>query len=43
MVAKHALASDSRAFEQTGDHRLVMITCTGTYDRDRAAMTPISW
>ena len=35
MVAKHALASDSRAFEQDGDHRLVMITCTGTYHRDR--------
>ena len=35
VVAKHALASDSRAFDQTGDHRLVMITCTGTYHRDR--------
>ena len=34
-VAKHALAADSRAFEQTGDHRLVLITCTGTYHRDR--------
>jgi LPXTG-site transpeptidase (sortase) family protein len=35
LVAKQALASDSRAFEQTGAHRLVMITCTGTYHRDR--------
>ena len=35
LVAKQALASDSRAFEQTGAHRLVLITCTGTYHRDR--------
>ncbi len=34
-VAKHALASDSRAFDQTGDHRLVLITCTGNYHADR--------
>jgi len=23
------------AFDQTGDHRLVLITCTGTFDYDR--------
>jgi LPXTG-site transpeptidase (sortase) family protein len=30
-VAQEALASHSRAFDQTGDHRLVLITCTGVY------------
>jgi LPXTG-site transpeptidase (sortase) family protein len=35
LVAKRALASDSRAFDQTGDHRLVLITCAGNYDRNR--------
>jgi len=34
-VAKQALATDSQAFEQTGDHRLVLITCTGTFRRDQ--------
>ena len=34
-VARQALATDSQAFDQTGDHRLVLITCTGTYRRDR--------
>ncbi len=34
-VAKRALAADSEAFDQTGDHRLVLITCTGTFDYDR--------
>jgi LPXTG-site transpeptidase (sortase) family protein len=34
-VTKQALASDSRAFDQTGDPRLVLITCTGAYHRDR--------
>jgi len=34
-VAKQALATDSQAFEQTGDHRLVLITCTGTFRQDR--------
>lgn len=34
-VAKQALASDSRAFDQVGDHRLVLITCTGTYRPDQ--------
>jgi LPXTG-site transpeptidase (sortase) family protein len=34
-VAKDALASDSQAFDQTGDHRLVLITCTGTYHANR--------
>ena len=33
-VAKQALAADSQAFEQTGDHRLVLITCTGTFRRE---------
>lgn len=30
-VPKDALAADSGAFEQTGPHRLVLITCTGAY------------
>ena len=34
-VARGALASDSRTFDQTGDHRLVLITCTGAYHPDR--------
>ena len=34
-VAKRALASDSAAFDQVGPHRLVLITCTGIYHRDR--------
>jgi LPXTG-site transpeptidase (sortase) family protein len=34
-VAKRALASDSRAFDQAGPHRLVLITCTGDYRPDR--------
>lgn len=34
-VAKQALARDSLAFDQTSDHRLVLITCTGTYRPDR--------
>ncbi len=34
-VARQALATDSQAFDQTGDHRLVLITCTGTFRRDR--------
>jgi LPXTG-site transpeptidase (sortase) family protein len=35
LVAKRALSSDSRAFDQTGDHRLVLITCAGRYDASR--------
>ena len=35
LVAKGALSSDSHAFDQTGDHRLVLITCAGDYHRDR--------
>jgi LPXTG-site transpeptidase (sortase) family protein len=35
VVARGALSSDTRAFDQTGDHRLVLITCTGSYDRTR--------
>ena len=35
LVAKGALSSDSDAFDQTGDHRLVLITCAGDYQRDR--------
>jgi LPXTG-site transpeptidase (sortase) family protein len=34
-VDRQALATDGRAFDQTGPHRLVLITCTGTYRRDR--------
>jgi LPXTG-site transpeptidase (sortase) family protein len=34
-VPKDALATRSGAFDQTGDHRLVLITCTGAYDRGR--------
>jgi LPXTG-site transpeptidase (sortase) family protein len=34
-VAKEALATDSQALKQTGPHRLVLITCTGNYHRDR--------
>ena len=34
-VAKKALATDSQALNQTGRHRLVLITCTGNYHRDR--------
>lgn len=34
-IAQEALATDSRAFDQTGDHRLVLITCTGEYRRER--------
>ena len=30
-VDQNALADDSRALAQTGDHRLVLITCTGAY------------
>jgi LPXTG-site transpeptidase (sortase) family protein len=35
LVAKQALSSDGRALDQTGDHRLVLITCAGNYRRDR--------
>jgi hypothetical protein len=34
-VPKNALATRSGAFEQTGDHRLSLITCTGAYDAAR--------
>ena len=34
-VAKQALATSSAAFAQDGDHRLVLITCTGRYRPDR--------
>lgn len=34
-VARKALATDSQAFKQTGPHRLVLITCTGDFHRDR--------
>jgi LPXTG-site transpeptidase (sortase) family protein len=34
-VPKNALATSSGAFNQTGDHRLVLITCTGAYDRSK--------
>jgi LPXTG-site transpeptidase (sortase) family protein len=34
-VPRRALATDSQAFDQSGAHRLVLITCTGDYRRDR--------
>lgn len=34
-VRKGALATTSGAFDQTVDHRLVLITCTGAYDASR--------
>ena len=34
-VDRQALATDSLAFDQTGAHRLVLITCTGDFRRDR--------
>jgi LPXTG-site transpeptidase (sortase) family protein len=34
-IARQALATHSRAFDQTGDHRLVLITCTGVFRPDR--------
>ena len=34
-IPRRALADDSRAFDQGGDHRLVLITCTGDYIRSR--------
>jgi LPXTG-site transpeptidase (sortase) family protein len=34
-VLKDALATKGGAFDQTADHRLVLITCTGAYDRGR--------
>jgi LPXTG-site transpeptidase (sortase) family protein len=34
-VARKALATESQAFQQTGPHRLVLITCTGDFHRDR--------
>jgi LPXTG-site transpeptidase (sortase) family protein len=34
-VAKRALATDNQALKQTGPHRLVLITCTGNFHRDR--------
>jgi len=34
-VARQALATDSQALDQSGPHRLVLITCTGEYRRDR--------
>lgn len=32
-VAKSRLAADTEAFRQDVDHRLVLITCVGAYDR----------
>ena len=34
-VPKKALATQSEAFKQTGPHRLILITCTGNFHRDR--------
>ena len=30
-VSRTALATTGAAFDQTGEHRLVLITCTGTF------------
>lgn len=35
LVTKQALSTEGRAFDQTSDHRLVLITCGGSYDRSR--------
>jgi LPXTG-site transpeptidase (sortase) family protein len=35
-VARKALATESEAFKQTGPHRLILITCTGNFHRDRS-------
>ena len=34
-VPRRALATDTKAFDQSGAHRLVLITCDGVYRRDR--------
>ena len=34
-IPKLALAEDSRAFDQTGPHQLVLITCTGAFRPER--------
>ena len=34
-IPKLALADDTRAFDQTGPHQLVLITCTGTFRPER--------
>lgn len=34
-VARKALATHTQAFRQTGPHRLVLITCTGNFHRNR--------
>jgi len=34
-VAQQALATSSAAFDQSGEHRLVLITCTGRYRPER--------
>jgi LPXTG-site transpeptidase (sortase) family protein len=34
-VARKALATQTQAFKQTGSHRLVLITCTGNFHRNR--------
>jgi LPXTG-site transpeptidase (sortase) family protein len=38
-VDQQALATDSAAFDQTGDHRLVLITCTGAYLPEQGGYT----
>jgi LPXTG-site transpeptidase (sortase) family protein len=34
-VARKALATQTQAFKQTGPHRLVLITCSGNFHRNR--------
>lgn len=35
VVLKKALSSSSHAFDQTGDPRLVLLTCAGNFNRNR--------
>ena len=38
-VDQQALATGSAAFDQTGNHRLVLITCTGAYLPEQGGYT----
>ena len=42
-VARQALATDSQAFDQTGAHRLVLITCTGDVPPGPGRATRATW
>lgn len=47
IIDKEALASDSQAFDQSGPHRLGLITCTGAYRPERGGydhnLVVIAW